>query len=364
MLSEFLLERKTEITQLCRDKVLAASESKPSSALLDEGLPIFYDELVEVLSRTKSSSSDLDDDGVIENSVRWNGAIAHGKESSRLGYTISQVVHAYGAVCQSITEFAQTSNFKIAPREFQVLNLALDYAIAESVTEFEKAQKANVKRDEVERLGSLMHELGNSLSAAAIAQTMMRKGHVGSAGSTSKVLSKALDNMRHLIDSSLAGIRLRGNGVAEPSPMRLIDVVSEVEATALVLKKSKKVNLKFDVDPEIRLTADRHLLFSAISNLVSNGMKFTKKNGNVSLRAKELNGRILVEVEDECGGLPEGNTEDLFTPFTQSGKDKTGMGLGLSLSRQAIEANQGKLTARDIPGKGCVFLIDLPKTPN
>ena len=79
------------------------------------------------------------------------------------------------------------------------------------------------------------------------------------------------------------------------------------------------------------------------------------------MRGIKSGGRILIEVEDECGGLPDEDTEELFTPFTQKGKDKTGMGLGLSLSRRVIELNKGKLTARNIPGKGCIFTIDLPK---
>ena len=90
-------------------------------------------------------------------------------------------------------------------------------------------------------------------------------------------------------------------------------------------------------------------------------MKFTKKKGKVLIQGKESEGRILIEVEDECGGLPEGKTEELFKPFIQKGTDKSGMGLGLSISRRAIELNKGTLTVRDIPGKGCVFTIDLPK---
>lgn len=109
MLSEFLEQNKKKILQLCRDKVFAAGGSKPTSALLDQGLPIFYDELVAVLSKTATTSTtDIESLVVGKNETKKKNAIAHGKESSRLGYTISQVVHAYGAVCQSITEFVQT----------------------------------------------------------------------------------------------------------------------------------------------------------------------------------------------------------------------------------------------------------------
>ena len=51
----------------------------------------------------------------------------------------------------------------------------------------------------------------------------------------------------------------------------------------------------------------------------------------------------------------------MFLPFTQGSADKSGLGLGLSIARRVIEANQGTLSVRDQPGSGCVFTIDLPR---
>jgi len=69
----------------------------------------------------------------------------------------------------------------------------------------------------------------------------------------------------------------------------------------------------------------------------------------------------LIEIQDECGGLPPGKIEALFQPFTQAGEDRSGIGLGLSISRRAIALNDGQVWARDEPGRGCVFVIDLPR---
>lgn len=71
--------------------------------------------------------------------------------------------------------------------------------------------------------------------------------------------------------------------------------------------------------------------------------------------------RILIEVEDRCGGLPEGEAQRMFRPFTQGGNDRSGLGLGLSICRRSVEANNGILSVRDMPGSGCVFTIDLPR---
>ena len=70
---------------------------------------------------------------------------------------------------------------------------------------------------------------------------------------------------------------------------------------------------------------------------------------------------VLIEVEDQCGGLPPGSAEKMFTPFTQRSDDKSGLGLGLSIARQSIEEDGGTLSVRDLPGSGCVFTISLPR---
>jgi hypothetical protein len=69
---------------------------------------------------------------------------------------------------------------------------------------------------------------------------------------------------------------------------------------------------------------------------------------------------VLLEVEDECGGLPPGAVTDLFRPFEQRSADRSGLGLGLAIAREGVETNGGEIRARDLPGRGCIFTIDLP----
>jgi C4-dicarboxylate-specific signal transduction histidine kinase len=71
--------------------------------------------------------------------------------------------------------------------------------------------------------------------------------------------------------------------------------------------------------------------------------------------------RIRLDVEDNCGGWPAGDAEHMFRPFTPGTADKSGLGLGLSICRRGVEANHGVLRARNLPGTGCVFTIDLPR---
>jgi signal transduction histidine kinase len=80
----------------------------------------------------------------------------------------------------------------------------------------------------------------------------------------------------------------------------------------------------------------------------------------VTLTAHAVGEQVFMDVQDHCGGLPEGTAEKMFTPFSQRSDDKTGLGLGLSIARRSVEADGGTLSVKNVPGSGCVFTISLP----
>jgi hypothetical protein len=175
MLHEFLLAEPDEILALCSNKILCLADSRSSRDEMERGLTVFYDELIEVL-RTDTDESGEARNNTIE-SVHRDSAERRGKESLKLGYSISQVVHGYGALCQAITEYIESNSSQTAsPREFNRLNFCLDIAIAEAVTEFNRGQCENALQDEVQRLGFLAHELRNALTSASLAYHRSGKG--------------------------------------------------------------------------------------------------------------------------------------------------------------------------------------------
>jgi signal transduction histidine kinase len=140
------------------------------------------------------------------------------------------------------------------------------------------------------------------------------------------------------------------------------DFIAEVQLSAsLEAQVSKCVLTVSYVDSKLALDADRELLLAALANLLQNAFKFTHPRSEVLLKVYAMADRIRIEVEDKCGGLPPGDAERMFLAFTQGGADRSGLGLGLSISRRSVEANGGTLTVRDIEAQGCVFTIDLPR---
>ena len=111
------------------------------------------------------------------------------------------------------------------------------------------------------------------------------------------------------------------------------------------------------------IEADRQVLASVVGNLLQNAFKFTRPGTTVTLRVGASAERVLIEIQDECGGLQGGTSPQLFRPFEQRSADRTGLGLGLAFSRWAVEANHGRIYARNLPDKGCIFTVDLPRLP-
>lgn len=293
-------------------------------------------------------------------------AVLDGREFSRRGWSVEQVVHHYGDLCQAITDLAFERNEPISTDEFRTLNRCLDNGIADAVTEFSFQRSALLQSSAVhalsERLGFLAHELRNQIQTATNAVAAIKAGHVGLTGATARVLDRSLISMRDLIDRSLADVRV----AAEMEPLHrlisLAEFIADVGMSASLQAQARGCVLTVgDVDPLLAVDVDREMLFSAVNNLLQNAFKFTHVASEVTLNAYATAGRIRIDVEDQCGGLADGIVDRIFQPFKQGGDDRSGLGLGLAICRRGVEANNGFLKVRDLPGTGCVFTIDLPR---
>jgi signal transduction histidine kinase len=345
MLHEFITANRDEIIERCRARISSRPAPRPTDIELEHGVPIFLDQLVESLRLALPNPS-----------IRAT-AIEHGSELMLREFTIAQVVHDYGGICQTITELAVESHAPITPKEFQTLNLCLDDAIAEAVTEYSRLRAYQG----TERLGRLAHELRNLLSTAVLSFDMINSGSVGVGGSTSTVLGRSLSGLGKLIDRELTEVRL-GAGVIHREPIAVCEFIEDLEAGATMEAKSRGLHLSVvTVAKPVMIDADRQILASVLSNLLQNAFKFTPRGGVVVLRARTNLDRVLIDVEDQCGGLPPGKAEELFQPFEQRGADRSGLGLGLQICHRGVAANDGVLSVVDRPGIGCVFTVDLPK---
>ncbi len=373
MLHEFLATHDTELIARCRAKVGWRSAPESRNARFESGIPVFLDQLIKTLLveqtseplRSRKVSGPAGGGQPVASEI---GAAAgrHGRDLLRSGFTVNEVVHDYGDLCQAITEVAIELDAPISVQEFQTLNRCLDNAIADAVTEFTYQHDfMGAERDILavnERLGTLAHDLRNLVHTASLAFTAIKVGGMGMSGATGGVLERTLLALSSLADRSLSQVRMNAELPARHHRISVASFVADIKSAATLEAQAHQCAFSVsEVDTSLAVNADPDQLSSAVSNLLQNAFKFTRHDTVVSLNAYAVGDRVLIDVEDACGGLPAGDAEGMCVPFTQRSMDKSGIGLGLSSCRRNVEANDGTLRVRDMPGIGCVFTVDLPR---
>ena len=354
MLYEFVTTYRDAIVTRAREKLTARPWPAASAQELENGVPLFLTQLSEML-RSEATGTTHSQGAIRSTATRRGG------ELLALGYTVSQVVHDYGDICQAVTELAIEQNAPITTDEFRILNGCLDTAIAEAVTEHARITAESRSTEESERSGHVAHETRDLLNTAILAYQTLKRGTVAINGSTGAVLGRSLMGLRDLVESTLSDIRIATNQQRHER-VSVTPFLNDI-ATAGGLHAESR-GLKFAVesgDPGWAVTADPQLLASAVTNLLNNAFKYTLPGGRVVLRARTSeNARLLIEVEDECGGIPDSDGDPFQSFGKRLGRDRTGLGLGLSIARKAVRAHGGDIHFRNIPDKGCVFIIDMP----
>jgi hypothetical protein len=180
-LREFIGANRDELIGRCRAKVATRSSPPPTEAEINHGVPLFLDQLVEELRHGPTNGHEIS-----------KGAVQHGHDLLLQGFTVGQVVHDYGDVCQSVTDLAVELAAPISADDFRTLNRCLDDAIAGAVTEY--AHEQDVTRD------GASHELRTLTNTAITAFEALQTGNVGIGGSTGTVLLRSLTAIRALVD--------------------------------------------------------------------------------------------------------------------------------------------------------------------
>lgn len=185
------------------------------------------------------------------------------------------------------------------------------------------------------------------------------KEFVGNIESSAKNLYGLLENLLNWTRFELGRIQFT------PESFYLYDLLEEVENILLGIAKKKGIEIKLDVDKDFTMIADRKMMYSILSNLITNGIKFTRTNGYVSVAAKKTTSNVILTVTDNGIGMTKEQIDNLFditninsTPGTNNEK---GTGLGLLLCGEMVEKHNGKIEITSSIGKGTCFIISIPQ---
>lgn len=283
----FLANNRDELIDRCKAKVAERPYRAATPQQLANGIPMF----LEQLTRTLQAEEEGDDAEGVRISGPAGGdvtalsqigvtATAHGKELLGLGYTVDQVVHDYGDLCQAITDLAVERDAPFSVDQFRTLNRCLDNAIADAVTEFSFQRDSAVAHrqasDENERLGMLVHELRNYVHTAKMSLTALESGRVPLAGATGSLLKRSLNGLSGLLDRAVSEVRAKAGVPAEVQTFSLGSLIADAKNIGTLAAAARGCAFTVPhVDLLLGITGNREHLLAALTNLIQNAFKFT-----------------------------------------------------------------------------------------
>lgn len=355
---EVLTARADEVMFRWKNAVAGtlAPESMPATELIDH-LPMFLDEVIGALREDRGLAPLEHSEGASQT------AADHGEQRLRLGFSLDAVVREYGVLRDAIIATVRHAGAEMSFRELQVIFDATINGIAHAVSEYSRQRDAELYRQHNEHVAFLAHELRTPLSSARMALTILqRAGHIPADARAGAVLERGLQRMQEGIDHSLNVARTASGIEVHIERIELRSLLEEVEMGALGEAQEKGVALHLQLEQEGKVAVDVRLIRSALGNLVRNAVNYSHAGGTVELRGTLSATRVAIEVEDCCGGLPPGKVEEAFAPFVRLTTSESGFGLGLAIAKQAVDAHAGSIRVQNLPGKGCIFVLELPHT--
>jgi signal transduction histidine kinase len=352
-LHQFMAKHRDDLLRLCLDRMRKLSPGRSDSELC-EGFRNVLDEVIAAVERELESASGA-------TAELTESAAQFGVDRQRRDFAIGNLAMHLGTISDSLGELGARQGKAFEARDYQAFNRCLDTTMAAAIDEFFKKTQSQEEIATTERIGFLAHELRNALHSAKMSFAMIRNGQFGIHSRTADVLDRSLARLDSLVAQILVSARLR-SGV-EPE-REWVEVEPMLRDIADATTAERGIRIHVIADRELAVIGDQRLLVTALSNLVQNAVKFSHRHATVEVRARRDGPMVVIEVEDECGGLPEGKPDELFAPHVQRGNDRRGFGFGLPITREAVEAQRGEIFVRNLPGKGCVFVVRLLGTPH
>jgi signal transduction histidine kinase len=260
--------------------------------------------------------------------------------------------------------------------EYTALLVSIAHHCAQAVDRarlYESAQRARADAETANRLkddflSTVSHELRTPLTAVLGWASMLRKGSLDTAG-TLRAIEAICNNatrQARLIDELLDVSQIvAGRASLDLEELDLRESIRGAVEAVLPLAEAKNLDVRLGVQPSVPVTADARRLEQILVNLLSNAVKFTAPGGWVAVDVEVSEQQAEVRVTDNGSGIDPGFLPHVFDRFRQAegvpARSTCGLGLGLFIARQLVEAQGGSIRAESAGlGRGASFSVSLP----
>jgi signal transduction histidine kinase/ActR/RegA family two-component response regulator len=325
-------------------------------------------------------------------------ASIHGEQRWDAGWSLPEVVRDFQILRLVVVGFLEESlERSLTHREVLAIGLALDEAIAASVTSYVNDRDLHLRQLESERaeglkqaqrrlqehaaalqdadrrknefLAMLAHELRNPLAPISHAVEILRlQGPSdGDLGWARELIARQVQHMTRMVDDLLDISRItRGKVELQRDAMDIAAIVHRALEAARPLCKERQQDLIVALPPEpIWVSADAVRMTQVLVNLLNNAAKYTDRGGKIWLTVERADSGVAVKVRDTGAGIPAAVLPHIFHPFVQEDRlqkrDAGGLGIGLALVRSLVDLHGGRVQGFSAgPGQGSEFVVHLP----
>jgi signal transduction histidine kinase len=327
-------------------RVIHGEEALTTRQLMNS-VHVFMAEIIESLREDRTQPPT--DDSV---------AREHGRQRHELGVGLASLVQEYSLLLDAIVEAARAGGESIDATSVRRLAQCLMTAASSAAHEHAERDAAARQREDGERFAFIAHELRGPLSTVRLA--LDDAGDRLDVG-VQRLLARNLDRVAALIDDTIAHAKLDMIGKdLRGEPLAVAELVEGVAGDVAAMAAARGMRIARRVAAGLTVHGDHRLLYSVLANLTRNAIKFSHQGASIGIAAAREGDRIAIEVADACGGLDADEIRRVFGAFQQTRPDRSGFGLGLALSKAAVEAHHGTLNVYSDDGVGCRFVVDLP----
>jgi signal transduction histidine kinase len=336
-------------------------------AQVRDDLPVVLEQMAKALETQRSGPTDK----LIEITPK------HGEVRFHQNFDVDELLAEYQLLRPIlIEEVSAQLRRPLTPEESIALHAGADIVTRRATVAFVEHQTRQLRaatEAQSKYLSFLSHDLRGGLNGVFLMIEVLRRELVKEPKFAESL--EDLEMMRRSIfetigtmDRFLHAERFRkGKVQVRPGRVDLGHVIAEVATQFSYQAKDKSLDLQVDRSQPCQAVTDRELLTMILQNLISNAIKYTAR-GAVKVAVKSAGAKngdgCLLQVSDEGPGIPKDRLSELFATFTRGETHgQPGVGLGLSIARQAADMLGARLWAESEVGKGSTFFLQLPKEP-
>ncbi|HLL77155.1 MAG TPA: sensor histidine kinase [Pyrinomonadaceae bacterium] len=321
-------------------------------------------DLLEELAYELDGSSDESMIGELK-----KNPIIHGLDRLRLGFDVEEVVAEYNALRGVIQDLIETHGLRLRGAVNRTINRVIDTSIGLAVKTYAAQKALEIQERREEHLAFVAHDLRSPLASIAMAAKLLERTVPDivkdeQAATLLETMHRNVGRLNSLVVKVVqekANLRAQVNERMERREVKPRELVKVLVGDLLPLAYASNLSLINEVPEELTATADADMLTLIFQNLISNAIDYTP-NGKVIIGAREVKESAAIEcwVSDNGAGIPADRLEKVFDKLETDPDKKSGMGLGLAIVRQFVEAHGGRVSVESELGRGSTFRFTIP----